>query len=140
MPIHPDRKGQIEVAKRATRELDIDEPTIGVEPLAQPRLDLDDLTSEEACGVHEMAAMSQHIVALDVRLGVSRSALGGVAPDHQRLNSVCHLVAVGVVAVPSLEGEQLPHFPIDERLGALYPPIKSLHVPDLKQASRCLDQ
>ena len=88
-------------------KIDGHEPAIGAESLGKPGLDRLDRAEEVAGGVEQVAAMRQHIVAPQIRLGIDRWLAGVGAGDDQRLHGVGHRVAMRAVAVPGLEGEML---------------------------------
>src|SRR5262245_53215007 len=115
------------MAECAIGEARLDEPAMGAELLGEARLDLRDLAAEIARGVDEMAAMGEHIVAPEIRLGIARGLLRLLARDGERLHRVGHRVAMGRIAIPGLEGENLPDFLPDERMRRLQSGVEALH-------------
>ena len=106
---------QVEVAERAVGELDADEPAVRADALDQlgaARVTIS--AAEEARRVDQVAAVAEHVVAPPVALGVAGRLAGVRAGPGDRLQVVGHRVAVGRVAVPRLQRDQLADLLADE--------------------------
>ena len=139
MPVHPQSHSQIKMAERAVGEVHIHEPAISAQLVRQPRPHRDDLAREIARRVDQMAAMRQHVVAFEVRLGVGGRLAGVGAGDDGGLHRAGHGVAVGRVAVPRLQRDQLAHAVVDEAPCRHQPLVKPLHVADLEDLAGLTD-
>ena len=56
--------------------------------------------------------------------------------QRQRLEVIGHSIAIGRIAIPSLQGQQRPHLLADELPGKSNTGIKALHVADLECTAR----
>ena len=86
-----------------------------------------------------MRAVGQHEVAPLVALGIARWLARLIAVQGQGLEVVGHGVAIGRIAVPSLQGQQRPHFLADKLPSKSNAGIKALHVADLERTARVGD-
>ena len=86
-----------------------------------------------------MRAVGQHEVAPLVALGIARWFARLITMQGQRLEVVGHGVAIGRIAVPSLQGQKRSHFLADKLPGKSNAGIKALHVADLELAARVGD-
>src|SRR6187402_3443973 len=64
VPVHAHANREIEVADRAVDKVNVDEPAVCSEALVEPRLHCSYRATEMAGQVDEMAAVSQHVIAL----------------------------------------------------------------------------
>src|SRR5215467_8158954 len=131
MPVHAHRHRQIKVTHTAISKCGANKPAESAKFLDEHGLHAHDFSSQEASGIDEMAAMTQEIVARLVRFWMAGRPPGVSAAEQERLKVVRHRVAIGRVAVPGFEGEQLSQLLLDELAGEGYARVEALHCPHL---------
>jgi len=134
------RHGQVQMADAPVGELGADEPREGAVLLRQLRADADDVPTQEARRVHEVAGVTEQVVAPPVGLRVALRPHRSLARDGQRLDRVGHLIAIGRVAVPRPHREHFADVLGDEIPRVRDIRVEAAHRADLKHQSGGADR
>src|SRR5215203_1877292 len=117
VPVHADLYRQVEVSRAPVGELDLREPAIRAELFNQSGADGLNLPAQKAGRVEQVARMSEHVVAPEIRLRVALRPPRPLAQLDYGLKGVGHGVAMGRVAVPGLQRKYLAHLLADKPAG-----------------------
>src|SRR3978361_2254599 len=107
-------------------------PAVGAIFLHVPGLHTGDISTEESCGVYQVAPVCKDIVALLILFWI---AFGFFCPRALLTNGhhvVGERVPVRAVAIPRLEREHLAHFFIYKLLRISDTGVESFHAPNLE--------
>ena len=116
-PVHPDGDGEVELAEAAIGVGDLEKPAVRVGLRRQSGSDGLQGAAEIPGCIEQVAAVAQDEVTLPVGLGVAGRSAGGGAGLNDGLQGVGDAVAVGGVAVPVLQPDQLADLVADEVMG-----------------------